>query len=270
MNIQHVIGDIADDQSGFPLCHAVSHCGRFGKGLALQLDRQYSLKNEFLASPRQCPDVVIIRRPTRIILNLITKVHYRLIPTSQEVYDALLVLRSTLLNQNITCVVIPELSCGLDRLPLTKLFAYLSSIFAKTNISIIMYHVSAPVPRTIPVVRPAPQLGVRTERSAQPAPSYSSLPPPPPSPFRLPTHPAPRVPRRFSPVERFRLSSASARQSPPLIQSPPFSAAPLLSVPLPCPAVLSCLALSTLSGIFVMAPHLCVVNAKVRKNMCHL
>lgn len=89
----HIDGSIFDSPHDLPMVHAVSQDGKFGAGLARDIEIRFGIKDEFRLKVKQCPDVVPVRRGQRIILNVVTKNRYFQKPNPKSVREALLMHR---------------------------------------------------------------------------------------------------------------------------------------------------------------------------------
>ncbi|XP_034249687.1 uncharacterized protein LOC117650391 [Thrips palmi] len=137
----HVYDNIFHSPPSIPLCHAVSHDGKFGKGLALELETLYRVKKDFLKQKdRGCPGLVISHSHGRCIVNVITKVKYYDKPTPEEVEQALITLRLWVIKHNVPAICMPEFSCGLDKMQLATLVEMLHRVFGDLAFRIYMYH----------------------------------------------------------------------------------------------------------------------------------
>jgi len=124
------------------MCHAVSHDGKFGKGLAKLLDDKFDLRREFLAQKdRGCPGLTIAHRGRcRTIVNAITKVLYYDKPTVIDVEQTMINLKHWLAKYEVKEICMPEFSCGLDKMKLPELVNILFKVFGDMDLTIYMYH----------------------------------------------------------------------------------------------------------------------------------
>ncbi|KAK3918320.1 Retrovirus-related Pol polyprotein from transposon 412 [Frankliniella fusca] len=143
--ILHTYGSILESPEDLPIVHAVSHDGKFGKGLARQLEQEFQLREDFLKEKdRGFPGYVALQRGNRIIVNLITKSRYFHKPTSTDVEQAFLLLRDWLEANHISEWCLPELGCGLDQLESSLLLQMLVKVFGHTDMTLVMYHYDPP------------------------------------------------------------------------------------------------------------------------------
>ncbi|KAK3918278.1 Gag-Pol polyprotein [Frankliniella fusca] len=143
--ILHTYGSILESPEDLPIVHAVSHDGKFGKGLARQLEQEFQLRDDFLKEKdRGFPGYVALQRGNRIIVNLITKSRYFHKPTSTDIEQAFLLLRDWLEANHISEWCLPELGCGLDQLESSLLLQMLVKVFGHTDMTLVMYHYDPP------------------------------------------------------------------------------------------------------------------------------
>ncbi|KAK3920889.1 Retrovirus-related Pol polyprotein from transposon 412 [Frankliniella fusca] len=143
--ILHTYGSILESPEDLPIVHAVSHDGKFGKGLARQLEQEFQLREDFLKEKeRGFPGYVALQRGNRIIVNLITKSRYFHKPTSTDIEQAFLLLRDWLEANHISEWCLPELGCGLDQLESSLLLQMLVKVFGHTDMTLVMYHYDPP------------------------------------------------------------------------------------------------------------------------------
>lgn len=112
----HIEGCIFDSPVSLPIVHAVSQDGKFGAGLAKDINLHFQVKDEFQLLVKQCPDVIPIARANRLIINVVTKLRYFQKPKPAVVRESLLLLRQWMERKGWKECCLPEFSCGLDGL----------------------------------------------------------------------------------------------------------------------------------------------------------
>ena len=73
------------------------------------------------------------------IFSLITKEKYNSKPTIESLTTALFELRNILLMQNIRCIAMPKIACGLDKMNWSEISALLYNVFISSGIKIYVY-----------------------------------------------------------------------------------------------------------------------------------
>ena len=120
--------------------HAVSHDGRFGKGLAAKVEEKYQVREQFLKDKgRGCPGLSVVHNPERTIVNLVTKLKYYEKPIPTDVAHTIYLLKEWMSISQIKTVCMPAISCGLDEMKLEDVVAMLYKEFQQTDDTIYMY-----------------------------------------------------------------------------------------------------------------------------------
>lgn len=140
MRIIHIHGNILCCPSNMSIAHCVSNDGKMGAGLALTLNREFHLKNDFLKAPRAVGSVVALRRGDRFIVNLISKERYFHLPTLQDIEETFRNMKRFLIFNEIHDIAVPELGCGLDRCNLKEIIKILEKVFKNDPLNIYMHH----------------------------------------------------------------------------------------------------------------------------------
>jgi hypothetical protein len=142
MRIRHVHGDIITAPLGYALVQAIALDCRTSAGLAKYLEDHFHMRSELLARRTACvPQIIAVRRRSRLILNVVTKTVSHRKPNPLAVKNALALLKSYVVAKNIMCLAFPKFSCGLDKLPFPQFLEYLHEIFGNLPIDILIYHV---------------------------------------------------------------------------------------------------------------------------------
>ena len=71
--------------------------------------------------------------------NLVTKSKYYMKPTYKTIEDALIDLRRQL--NDDSCIAMPYIGCGLDKLEWFKVKNIIRSVFGSTNVEVSVYHI---------------------------------------------------------------------------------------------------------------------------------
>jgi len=140
MQLVHHKGNLFSCPNYVHLVHCVSKDGRMGAGIARQFQSIFNLRQEFLNSFRNVGDAVVLWREPRHIVNLVTKEEYFHLPTVEDLECTLYALKSFVIDNHISCIAMPEISAGLDKVPLNVVIHLLWKVFNDVPIRIHMYH----------------------------------------------------------------------------------------------------------------------------------
>ena len=83
----------------------------------------------------------MLKRDGRYIYYLITKVKYYHKPTYQSLQASLTSMKDHCVSNGVSCVSMPRIGCGLDRLDWSKVAEIITSVFAGTDIKISVYSI---------------------------------------------------------------------------------------------------------------------------------
>ena len=131
--------DVGDD---YALAHCVSADFGMGKGIVIEFNRRFDMKNHLLRKyPYYYKEWVDNKREHGClfelnVFNLITKEHYWHKPTYSSIRGALEDMKIECLLHNIQKVAMPKIGCGLDRLEWNKVRDIIFDVFADTAIDI--------------------------------------------------------------------------------------------------------------------------------------
>lgn len=140
MKLIHIRGNLFDAPPGMPIAQAVSEDGAMSKGIAKIIQAQFNVRSEFLSYGGRVGMTVAVWRNEKFIVNLITKQRYFHLPTIVDLTEAVKSLRQFLLINNISEFACPEISAGLDRVPLETVINIMTNVFQHDDITIYMYH----------------------------------------------------------------------------------------------------------------------------------
>lgn len=140
MLIKHHFGCVMQSPEAMPITHCVSFCGRLGAGAARSIQDRYQIRDQFRSTPRSCVGLVPIQRGDRLIINLITKLHYRDKPTPKQMFQSLVLLRNFLLSNKISEIACTILGCGKDNFSYQLLLQYFNVIFSQDPITFHFHH----------------------------------------------------------------------------------------------------------------------------------
>lgn len=140
MQIRHHNACVMQSPESLPIVQCVSFCGHMNAGSARSIQERYRIRNQFQSTPRSCVGLVPIQRGDRLLINLITKAHYRQKPTPAQMFNSLVLLRNFLIANKINEVACTVLGCGRDKFSYPLLMEYLSTIFGQDPITFNIHH----------------------------------------------------------------------------------------------------------------------------------
>lgn len=110
------------------------------KGIAVTFQHKFCLRNELLKIECFTGDMVALKRGSRFICQLITKERCFHKPRAQDLYGSLISLREFMQANRINEIAVPELSAGLDQIPINTVIDLLNNVFTYTPVKKFMYH----------------------------------------------------------------------------------------------------------------------------------
>ena len=126
------------------LAHCISADFAMGKGIVVEFNRRFDMKNKLKA---RYPDYLDRwqREKKRSgcilagrVFNLITKERYFQKPTYETLRGALACMRALCVQEDIRRVAMPVIGCGLDRLEWERVSAVIQDVFADTDVEILI------------------------------------------------------------------------------------------------------------------------------------
>lgn len=140
-------GDLFELHPDYWLCQCISADFGMGKGIAVEFNKHFDQKNrmknkfgvEYLIhwdSLRAKGDAII--DPPMKVINLITKTNYWYKPTYEVFTNALMAMKSFVIEYGITKLAMPKIGCGLDRLEWEKVRKIIKEVFADVDIEIVV------------------------------------------------------------------------------------------------------------------------------------
>lgn len=144
MTYREEIRDLFSVSDDYYLAHCISADFGMGKGIVVEFNKQFDMKNKLQAKD---PDYLDHYNRYRIggdcilegrVLNLITKERYFHKPTIITMRIALKKMKKICIEHNITKIAMPTIGAGLDRLPWSTVSGQIRMIFDDTNIEILV------------------------------------------------------------------------------------------------------------------------------------
>ena len=117
------------------LAHCISADYALGAGIAVEFQKRYYLRDVLKQRGTGAyPDCILIAS----VFNLVTKEKYWDKPTYQSLRQALQKMKDIVVKNDIKKIAMPKIGCGLDRLSWPKVREIVESIFADTDIDILV------------------------------------------------------------------------------------------------------------------------------------
>lgn len=145
MKYEERTGDLFTCPDEYYLAQCISADFAMGKGIAIQFNKQYDVKNtlkktypDYLAQWKaDCRkfDCILIDR----VFNLITKERYFNKPTYETISGSLDKMKTICLEIGVKKLAMPVIGCGLDRLEWDRVSKIIKDVFNDTDIEIIIY-----------------------------------------------------------------------------------------------------------------------------------
>lgn len=123
------------------LAHCISSDFGMGKGIVVEFNRRYDLKNHMIKNHVKnnwtgkgyCIPVKQYK-----VFNLITKDKYYKKPTYKTLKESLIAMKNYAISQNIKTIACPLIGCGLDGLDWVQVRGIILEVFKNTDIKIII------------------------------------------------------------------------------------------------------------------------------------
>lgn len=133
LNYSEVKKDLFSVDSSWYLAHCISADAALGAGIAVQFKRRFNLRqlNQLNLYVGQA---VLIDR----VFNLVTKERYWQKPTYRTLEATLIQMKNHAVRYNIERIAMPAIGAGLDRLSWEKNRDIIQSVFADTDITILV------------------------------------------------------------------------------------------------------------------------------------
>lgn len=144
MTYEERIQDLFSDTENYYLVHCISADFAMGKGIVLEFNRRFDMKNKLKSSyPDYLKEWRESGRKSDCILvdgvfNLITKERYFNKPTYETLKCSLVKMKNICLDKGVKKLAMPVIGCGLDRLQWDKVSSIIKEIFRDTDIEILI------------------------------------------------------------------------------------------------------------------------------------
>lgn len=151
MNYLEINRNLFDITNDYMLVQCISSDFKLGKGIALEFNKLYSVKNDLnesypeyyksfienRKSDENFGDCLITSRK-RQVANLVTKRYYYNKPTLDSIRNSLVILRDYCDNNNIIKLAMPKIGCGLDKLKWEDVSKIIKEIFKDSPVEIVV------------------------------------------------------------------------------------------------------------------------------------
>ena len=137
--LKTVRGDLFTCPPTSSMAHCVSQDLRMTRGVAYRFRTVFGCIGDLCSQSPRVGDVVYLNRGSTFIYYIVTKKYFYQKPLLKDYFTALYSLRDLVLSHGVTDLAIPQLGCGLDRVPIPLFYSSLRSIFCGDSIIITVY-----------------------------------------------------------------------------------------------------------------------------------
>ncbi|MCI9243691.1 MAG: macro domain-containing protein [Lawsonibacter sp.] len=136
--------DLFSVPDDYYLAHCISADFAMGKGIAVEFNRRFDMKNKLKAHyPDYLDQWQREKKRSGCILagrvfNLITKERYFQKPTYETLRGALECMKALCVQKGVRRAAMPVIGCGLDRLAWEQVSAVIQDVFSDTGIEILV------------------------------------------------------------------------------------------------------------------------------------
>lgn len=136
--------DLFSVPDDYYLAHCISADFAMGKGIAVEFNRRFDMKNKLKAHyPDYLDQWQREKKRSGCILagrvfNLITKERYFQKPTYETLRGALECMKALCVQKGVRRTAMPVIGCGLDRLAWEQVSAVIQDVFSDTGIEILV------------------------------------------------------------------------------------------------------------------------------------
>lgn len=136
--------DLFSVPDDYYLAHCISADFAMGKGIAVEFNRRFDMKNKLKAHyPDYLNQWQREKKRSGCILagrmfNLITKERYFQKPTYETLRGALECMKALCVQKGVRRAAMPVIGCGLDRLAWEQVSAVIQDVFSDTGIEILV------------------------------------------------------------------------------------------------------------------------------------
>ena len=137
--LKTVHGDLFTCSPTSSMAHCVSQDLKMTRGIAHKFRTVFGCVGDLYSQSPRVGGVVYLKRRSNFIYYIVTKEFFYQKPQLNDYFAAIHSLRDLILSHNVTELAIPQLGCGLDRIPIPLFYSSLRSIFCGDSIIITVY-----------------------------------------------------------------------------------------------------------------------------------
>ena len=129
--------DLFTVPSDYYLAHCISDDFAFGKGIALEFQKRFQMRdklNKFSKEPWRVPNCILIEN----VFNLVTKEKYWHKPTYDTLKGSLEIMKDMCKIFGVSKVAMPIIGCGLDKLQWSRVSEIIQEVFNNIDIEILV------------------------------------------------------------------------------------------------------------------------------------
>jgi O-acetyl-ADP-ribose deacetylase (regulator of RNase III) len=130
-------GDLFEVDSKYYLCHCISADFALGKGIAVEFNKRFNMRNKLHNQYLVNSDYPVCLMVDNVF-NLVTKEKYWHKPTYNTLRRALVDMRNHIERYEIKYLAMPTIGSGLDRLDWIRVSEMIKEVFCNTDIEILV------------------------------------------------------------------------------------------------------------------------------------
>lgn len=135
MEFKEIQKDIFTVDSKYVFAHCISGDYILGKGIAVEFEKRYNLKDRLNRyGKNNHPDCIFINP----VFNLVTKSKYWHKPTYESIRESLELMKEMIIDMGIKYLAMPTIGCVLDRLKWEKVKEIIKLVFYNVDIEILI------------------------------------------------------------------------------------------------------------------------------------
>ena len=139
MPLIEIVGDLFSCEDKDSLGHCVSADFEMGKGIAVGFRQRFGCLPELKSLDVPIGGAAVIQWNDRFIYYLVTKARYWDKPTYQTLKSSLKKMKSHAVTHGVSCICLPRIGCGLDKLEWNIVRSMIIEGFRDTNVVIKIY-----------------------------------------------------------------------------------------------------------------------------------